>query len=118
MAPSNNISIYDNILYSNCYLKMFMHNTQDKSQAKLLENNNANGEQQNKDVQNNENKNNKANENNKNNTNNKLGESEGTQPIQNLLLLNDIKYKEIILDNSDISPQDYDFIKSNLPILD
>ena len=114
MAPSNDINIYDNILYSNCYLKMFMHNTQDKSQAKLLENNNANGEQQNKDVQNNENKNNKANENNKNNTNNKLGESEGTQPIQNLLLLNDIKYKEIILDNSDISPQDYDFIKSNL----
>ena len=112
MAPSNDINIYDNILYSNCYLKMFMHNTQDK--AKLLENNNANGEQQNKENPNNENKNNKGNENSKNKTNNKLGESEGTQPIQNLLLLNDIKYKEIVLDNSDISPQDYDFIKSNL----
>ena len=114
MAPDNDINIYDNILYSNCYLKMFMHNTIDKSQAKLLEANNANNEQQNnKENQNNENKN-KANEKEKNNTDNKPGENEGTQPIQGVVLLNDIKYKEIILENSDLSPQDYDFIKTNI----
>ena len=114
MAPKNDLDIYDNFIYTNFYLKMFSHNNSEKSKSKILEDIHANNEQDNnKENMNNGNKN-KANEKEKNTLENKSGENEGGQPTQGVLLSNDIKYKEIILDNNDLSPQDYDFIKSNM----
>ena len=111
-APSNNINIYDNILYNECYLKMFIHGVTDKNQSKLLDTLNSNNDQLNgKDISHD----NKNNNNSKDNTlNNKTNENEGNLPIQGMQMVNEIKYKEIILENNDITQQDFDLIKNNI----
>ena len=110
IAPSNNINIYDQILYSDCYLKMFSHGSGEKGQSKLLDNINNNGQPNDKEGLNNnlnDNKNDREND-------NKNADNEGASPLQGMLLLNEIKYKEIILENSDINQQDYESIKLNI----
>ena len=110
IAPSNNINIYDQTLYSDCFLKMFSHGSGDKGQSKLLDNINNNGQPNDKEGLNNnlnDNKNDREND-------NKNAENEGASPLQGMLLLNEIKYKEIILENSDLNQQDYESIKLNI----
>ena len=114
-APSNAINIYDSILYNNCYLKMFIHGSSEKNQSKLLDAISSNNEIQNLKGNSINNANsNKNNENNKENT--KTLENEGNQPAQGMPVSNEIKYKEIILENSDLTQQDYDFIKNNIKL--
>ena len=123
IAPQNDINIYDSLLYNDCYLKMFTHSSSDKNQSKLLDtiSISSNAEQSNipnlKAIPNNKANDNKNN-NNKENTslNIKTGENDGNQPVQVIPILNEIKYKEIILENGDITQQDYEFIKNNVKL--
>ena len=88
---------------------MFSHSSGDKSQQKTLDVSNSNNEQNNNNTNENKNSNNS-----KENLLNNKTENEGNQPAQGVQNLNEIKYKEIILENNDITQQDYDFIKISL----
>jgi len=114
-APSKNINIYDNILYNECYLKMFVHGATDKNHSKLLDTitSNNNDQQNSKDNTNNKNKNN---DDSKDNNLNSKTDNEGNQPAQGAQISNEIKYREIILENSDMTQQDYDSIKNNIKL--
>ena len=107
MSSRDNINLYDNILYNHCYLKMF-NIIIDKNQQSGLNNKSSSNipntsENMNKN-------NNKSEDNIKENKN-----EEGQQP-QGIQALNEVKYKEIILGNNDLSQQDFDFIKNSIKI--
>ena len=36
-CPSDDINIYDNVIYNDCYLKMFSHSLSEKNQQKSLD---------------------------------------------------------------------------------
>ena len=111
-SSGDNLNSYDNILYNYCYLNMF--NFIDKSQQTIS--NNIHNEQNSNELI--TIKNNKINEENKkeNVRNDNIKNDENSQQIQGIQTLNDIKYKEIILNNNDLTQQDYDFIKNYIKI--
>ena len=113
-APQNNINLYDNILYNHCYLKMFNNSNMDKNQQAGLNNSISNGQNSNEHINIKSNKVNEENTKENNIINNK--NEDGVQQAQGMQILNEVKYKEIILENNDLSQQDFDFIKNNIKI--
>ena len=105
ISPRNNNSLYDNILYNHCYLKMF-NNPIDKNQNQQTALNNSNS----KNISNSNEHLNKVNKGEESNT--KENKNEEEQQTQNLQTMSEVKYKEIILGNNDLSQQDFDFIKN------
>ena len=113
IAPENDINIFDNILYNNCYLKMFNQGASEKNQSKTLDTLKSGDEHQNNKVSSkNTLKDNKITDNLRESV--KPGDNEGNQPIQPAIILNEIKYKEILLENCDITQQDYELFKNSV----
>jgi hypothetical protein len=119
IAPSNNMNIYDKILYEYCYLKMFSSNSNMKTE---------NTEGNNKNQPSNNNKNPKSPTDLSNNPKkeeskdkieqtetqgNAAGQQQKSEQGQVITMLTEIKYKEIILENNtDITGQDFEYIRT------
>ena len=128
IAPSNNMNIYDKILYEYCYLKMFSPNNNNLNSSSAGENkldksiigpdktlsNKGNTENI---INIKENTNNKLDS---NSTQNNLSNQQQKQPQEQgpiVSYITEIKYKEIILDNNiDLSQQDFEYIKNIMKI--
>ena len=126
MTPNDDINKYDDILYNYCYLKMFKPSSHDKDKSKALEANNEaqakKEKEQEKEKEKEKEKENiekiPGNSNIKNKTakesSSNRTEIDGTQQLQSVTISGEIKYKEIILENADLTQHDYDFIKTNV----
>ena len=128
ISPSNNMNIYDKILYEYCYLKMFSQNTnveskqENKQNSKVateLSNNVKEKEVKEKVEENSSQSNNlstlqqqqKTQEQGKD-QNQGQGQSQAQGQGQVITSLTEIKYKEIILNtNIDLTPQDFEYIR-------
>ena len=125
IAPSNNMNIYDKILYEYCYLKMFSVNNNinssgmgesklDKSvmgaDKSIISNNKGMNENM---VNTKENK-----EQNSTQNNLSINQQQQKQPQeQGITYISEIKYKEIVLDNNvDLTQQDFEYIKNFMKI--
>ena len=127
IAPSNNMNIYDKILYDYCYLKMFNTNNMNINNSNSGESKldkSVMGASSNKAIS--EIANIKENINKQEvsgsqinlslNPQQKQGE-QGQGPGQAISFVSEIKYKEIILDNNvDLSQQDFEYIKNIMKI--
>ena len=129
IAPSNNMNIYDKILYEYCYLKMFASSNINTNS------NNANAETKNQNQPPNSNKGSKPQTELSNNnlkekdSKEKIEQSppqaNGAQPQpgqpakpeqgQVISILTEIKYKEIILENNtELTGQDFEYIRNSI----
>ena len=122
IAPSNNMNIYDKILYEYCYLKMYSNSTQSNAGESKLDkssigvdrtvSNKALNEISN--IKENINKQDPNGSQNNLSLNPQLKQGESGQPIS---FTSEIKYKEIILDNNvDLSQQDFEYIKNFMKV--
>ena len=137
IAPSNNMDIYDKILYEYCYLKMFSSNS--INNINNLNNSSAGESKLDKSVMGVEKSlsSKVLNENIVNIKENINNKAEGNQPLNNLSLnqqqkqvqeqaqsqgqtityITEVKYKEIILENNiDLSQQDFEYIRNIMKI--
>ena len=124
IAPTNNMNIYDKLLYEYCYLNMFssnnMNNLNNSSmgESKLEKSIILADKSVNKgSIDNNKESNNSKIEQNITQNNISLNQQQKSFQEQNISYISEIKYKEIILDNNiDLTQQDYDYIKSIMKI--
>ena len=122
IAPSNNMNIYDKILYEYCYLKMFSNNANNSSggENKLDKSTISPDKALNKTITENitSSKDNliKVDSNPLlNNISGNIQQKQSPEQGQVLTYVSEIKYKEIVLENNiDLSQQDYEYIKNNM----
>ena len=128
IAPSNNMNIYDKILYEYCYLKMF--STNKENNVNNLNNSSAGESKLDKSMMGaekslsnkaiNENISNiKENINNSNKVDPNQQQKQGQEPGQGqaITYTTEVKYKEFVLENNiDLTQQDFEYIKNIMKI--